>query len=233
MIPASAFLLGFLGSLHCAGMCGPIALLLRGHGKTRGIFFLHRLLYNSGRVVTYSLMGAAAGAAGMFFHWAGWQQFLSVALGILLLVTAPALIPGAKNQFLRPLAPLFERVTGGLGHLISQQGNRNMLAIGLLNGWLPCGLVYSALALAATSDTVMAAAGYMFLFGLGTFPMMLMISFSGKLLSIHWRTRVMRWYPYLSMLLGALLILRGLDLGIPFLSPELSSGKAAACHGSP
>ena len=225
----TAFILGFLGSMHCAGMCGPLALALRGDsGESQ--FYLKRFMYNAGRIVTYSILGLLAGSIGAIISMAGLQQALSISLGMVLLLAALTFLPRIKKLFSGIINPVNEWVKRGLAFFLQRSTVAGFISIGLLNGLLPCGLVYTALAGAAVTGTSASGAAYMALFGAGTLPMMLAISWSGKLVPVKWRSGITKIYPYITMLVAVLLILRGMNLGIPYISPDLTSGGCAMCH---
>lgn len=225
----TAFLLGFLGSMHCAGMCGPLALALRGSaGEAQ--FFLKRFFYNSGRMITYAVLGLIAGSIGVMISMAGLQQALSISLGIILLLAALTFLPRIKKLFSGIINPVNEWVKRGLAFFLHRSTFSGFISIGLLNGLLPCGLVYTALAGAAVTGSLTSGATYMAVFGAGTLPMMLAISWSGKLVPLKWRSSITKIYPYITMLVAVLLILRGMNLGIPYISPDLTSGGCEMCH---
>ena len=212
---------GTLGSVHCIGMCGPIALSLPGAQRDRGRFVLERLVYNLGRAVTYTLLGALAGGVGTALSLAGVQQALSVAVGVGMVAIAG--VPWVRRQAQRvEQAPsaFLQRVMAPLGSLYERGGVAAMGAVGLLNGLLPCGFVYAALATAVTAGSVSASMGFMAAFGLGTLPAMLGVSLLGRLADATWRARLHRFAPYGLALVGLLLILRGLGLG-GMISPSL------------
>lgn len=226
----AGFLFGLLGSFHCVGMCGAIALALPGQlGAGAARYLGGRLLYNLGRVSTYATLGAGAGLLGQSLRLAGVQQSLSIASGglILLLVAVPehhtARLAGALG-FGRPLA----WVKATLGRLFQQASLPALFATGVLNGLLPCGLVYLALAGALSAPGVAGAAAYMALFGLGTLPLMLGLALSGRLVPLVWRGRMRQAVPYAASVLALLFIVRGLGLGIPYLSPQLRAPMDAA-----
>ena len=223
----TAFILGFLGSMHCAGMCGPIALALRSSPSS---FLSSRIFYNTGRILTYTVLGLIAGSAGAVISLAGWQQGLSITLGILLLIISFSLVPRLKKSFSRFLHPIKTWVTKKLSSFLRSSTIIDLLIVGVFNGLLPCGLVYTAIAAAAVTGTLWSGAAYMSLFGLGTLPMMLAISLSGKIIPVTWRSKITRIYPYVTIIVAVLLILRGMNLGIPYISPELSSGSCSMNH---
>ncbi|MDF7811588.1 sulfite exporter TauE/SafE family protein [Hymenobacter sp. YC55] len=228
----AGFLFGLLGSFHCVGMCGAIALALPGQRAATGLagsYGIGRLLYNLGRTTSYTTLGAGAGLIGQGLRLAGVQQSLSVASGvlILLLVVVPERYTAGLANVLGLSTPL-GWVKTTLARLFQQPTGWALYATGVLNGLLPCGLVYLALAGALSAPGVAGAAAYMACFGLGTLPLMLALSLSGQMVPWPWRTRLRRVVPYAASLLALLFIVRGLGLGIPYLSPQLNHAPSAA-----
>ena len=227
------FLLGLLGSLHCAGMCGPIALALPLRQSSWSARMTGCLVYGSGRILTYAVLGFLMGLAGMgFFLW-GLQRWVSIFAGVFMVLWA-------LHTFLFPAGSrisLVTRLTPGLkkffGDRFSRPSYASVLIIGLLNGLLPCGLVYLALAGAALSPSPLNGAIYMLVFGLGTIPVMTGISLGGAIIGLRLREMAKRMVPYFVLLIGILFILRGLNLGIPYISPKMEENKEvpACCHG--
>jgi sulfite exporter TauE/SafE len=212
-------------------MCGAIALALPGRLGAAGPdwrYLAGRVLYNLGRITTYSVLGAAAGLAGQSLQIAGWQQGLSITSGvlILLLVVVPERY---KAQAARPLGldRLLTWVKQTLTYFFQQHSWQAFLLTGALNGLLPCGLVYLALAGALAMPGMGGAVAYMALFGLGTLPLLLGLSLTGRLVPLAWRRRLTLAVPYLATVLALLFIVRGLGLGIPYMSPRLSPPAAA------
>lgn len=222
----TAWLLGLAGSLHCAGMCGPLALAIPAPTGGLLTYGAGRLAYNAGRVTTYVALGAIFGFLGRTFMLAGFQQGMSITIGVLLLLGL-VISPGAASwaPAMRGVAVL-KRAMGGL---LQRGGLRSLGLLGLLNGLLPCGLVYVACAGAAATGGVASGALYMILFGLGTVPMMLAISLSGRLMHVAMRRWLIRAMPVSVGLVAVLLILRGLGLGIPYVSPSLAPAGVASC----
>lgn len=210
-----AFILGLAGSLHCLGMCGPLALALPAGAPDRARFAIGRAAYNAGRIVTYCLLGVAFGAVGQTLAFAGWQRGLSIAAGIAMLAAAFA----SHRLSASVQIPLFRKAWSAL---LRNRGMASLFAIGLLNGLLPCGLVYVALAGAAATGSAAQGAVFMALFGMGTFPAMLAVALAGRMVSLPLRLRFQRAVPYAISFVAVLLILRGLDLGIPLVSPALA-----------
>lgn len=222
----TAFLLGLVGSLHCAGMCGPLALALPVTGNTGPGYLVGRLAYNAGRIVTYCLMGFVFGLLGQTLLLAGVQRWVSIALGATLLV---GVLTSRKLAAWVPVTKLVERLKSRMVALLRQRSFLSLAVLGLLNGLLPCGLVYVACAGATATGDLLGGAAYMAAFGAGTVPMMLAISLSGKLVPPALRLKLSKAVPVSVLLVAALLILRGLSLGIPYVSPDLSD-DSSCCH---
>jgi sulfite exporter TauE/SafE len=221
----TAFILGFIGSLHCAGMCGPLALALPVTAGGAASHVFGRLGYNLGRVVTYCGIGVVFGLFGRVLLLAGVQRWLSIALGA-------ALIAGlfTSSRFIgwRPITTLVQRLKSGMSSLLRKRSILSLGLLGLLNGLLPCGLVYVAAAGAATTGGAASGAAYMAAFGMGTVPLMLAIGLSGRLVQPSVRLKLTKAVPACVFLLGVLLILRGMSLGIPYVSPDLTAASCCA-----
>ncbi len=230
----SGFMIGLLGSFHCIGMCGPIVLSLPLGQPGAASLIIHNALYNFGRVLAYMFLGLIAGAIGQSISFAGYQEVLSVSLGILilLLLFAPRKI---KSLFLdiRLIKSASEKFRSFFGSKLIATSNTSMLIIGVLNGFLPCGLVYLALANAAVSTSVYGSAAVMSAFGLGTIPMMAAAFFLKRIITPNLKRKINKFIPIGVALIALLLILRGLSLGIPFISPILpdaAGGAIMECH---
>lgn len=216
----SAFVIGLMGSFHCAGMCGPIAIALPLHGNTVPQKIFGGALYNIGRTITYGIMGAIFGLLGQGLQLLGFQQKISVVMGAVMIISVlfPALF---RNQYsmetswLKAVGKLKKTIAG----MFSIRSFQSLFFIGMLNGLLPCGLVYMAIAGAIGTGAVVQGSLYMILFGLGTIPMLLGISLAGNILSLTVRIKINKLIPVLVVIVGLLFILRGLSLGIPYLSP--------------
>ena len=226
-----AFTLGLFGSVHCVGMCGPIALSLPAKGSLWKIL-PGRLLYQAGRIMGYSLLGAIAGLLGLGASLAGLQQGISITLGVVLLLGI-LLASNWESRLIRlpGLDKAFNKLYQQMRRLLQNASTPQMFQLGVLNGFLPCGFVYLGLAGALNMETYGQSIGYMALFGLGTLPLMLGMSLAGGLLGPYLKRS---WRPVLrvvSLVFAAYLIVRGLDLGIPYLSPELTAaGTETSCH---
>lgn len=226
----TALVLGVVGGLHCAGMCGPLALVLPVPPGGRARFLAGRLLYNLGRIVTYAGLGLVFGLVGRTLLLAGLQRWLSIGLGLMLVV---GLFASRRLAMARPVTIVVARLQRAMAGFLRQRSLAALGVLGLLNGLLPCGLVYVACLAAAATGHLVTAVLYMVAFGLGTVPIMLAMSLSGQLLSPVLRQRLIRLIPVTVVMLASLLILRGLGLGIPYLSPDLASAHASCCHRGP
>jgi len=218
-----AFYIGLFGSIHCIGMCGPLAFAIPTGDKRRWLFVWDKLVYQFGRIISYSLLGLLIGLIGKQLWLLGLQRGVTIASGILILIAASS--------------RLFK-----LSFTNSQRGNRFFLTInrlvvyainhrwghifvGMLNGLLPCGFVYLALAGAINTSSAGGAMQYMFWFGLGTLPLMFLATVGSGFINLGVRRKLNLVVPYFMVLLGAWFILRGLSLDIPYLSPVIRAAQ--------
>ena len=221
----TAFMLGLVGSLHCVGMCGAIALALPHPGRGWTSFITGRLAYNLGRIVTYTLIGAIFGLLGRSLALAGVQRWLSIGAGVAILL---GLIVSTRYTT-PPVVRAVGWLKGKLGRLLQQRSLSSLLLLGMLNGLLPCGLVYAAAAASLATGHWTHGMEYMAAFGLGTVPLMFGVSLSGRTFLAPFRLHLQKLIPASLTVVALLLILRGLSLGIPYLSPDLSAGTPACC----
>lgn len=214
-----AFLTGLVASLHCVGMCGPIALALPVGGLPEGKAWVARVLYNLSRSLSYGVLGLLAGLFGERLSLFGWQQQVSVGAGILMifLVTGKRFIPFPVTATL------------SFRKLLQTKKNWAFAGAGLLNGLLPCGLVYVALSGALTASSPADGFLFMFAYGVGTMPAMLSVSWLWKRVSVPVRQRLNRLIPVYTILLALLFIWRGLGFGLPFSPHTPSPGEAPVC----
>ena len=227
----SAIILGLLGSFHCIGMCGPIAFMLPVDrtNKVKQVFQI--MSYHFGRLFTYSLIGLLFGFLGKGFYFFGFQQQLSIAVGILMILVI--LLPKnfQKYNFSKSISRLIMKVKSALGKELKKKGNDTFFTIGFLNGFLPCGLVYMAVFGALTTTNPFSGSLYMFLFGLGTIPLMTTMVYVGNFANVIIRKRIQQAIPYVVVFIGMLFILRGLGLGIPYISPLPVSDLTTSVKG--
>ncbi|GFD95395.1 membrane protein [Alteromonas sp. KUL156] len=215
----SAIIFGLLGSFHCIGMCGPIAFMLPVDRRNKVKQFFQITSYHLGRLFTYSLIGFLFGLLGKGFYFFGFQQQLSIIVGVLMILAI--LIPKTfqKYNFSSPINKLVMKVKFSLGKELKKKGNDTFFTIGFLNGFLPCGLVYMAVFGALSTTNMLSGSLYMFLFGLGTIPLMTAVVYVGNFANGLVRKRIQQAIPYVVIIIGVLFILRGLGLGISYISP--------------
>ncbi len=216
----TALFIGLVGSLHCIGMCGPIAIALPLGSKTWWHRSLGALVYNVGRIITYALLGALFGLLGQGIEMAGLQRWASIFIGIAMVLSVlfPVLFKGKVKleQFLFGYAG---KMISKFRKLFTISSLPSLFLIGLLNGLLPCGLVYVAIAGALNTNDVVNGILFMVLFGLGTLPVMFAIPLLGNLIGSGIRKRYKHVLSTIVVTIGVLFILRGLALGIPYVSP--------------
>jgi sulfite exporter TauE/SafE len=228
----SAFSIGLLSSFHCVGMCGAIAFSLPTQHLPSYKKITAIILYNAGRVVTYTSLGTVFGLAGRQIYLGGFQQWFSIIAGCIILVIA--IQSFFKHSFFH--LPGFNKLNLFIQRLVSKFINNSspgsVFLLGMANGLLPCGLVYLAIAGALGTGSVDGAAFFMMAFGLGTFPAMFALSYFGFFINISIRNTIKRAVPWFIAAMGALLIVRGMGLGIPYISPELinNAQHTISCH---
>ena len=215
----SAIIFGLLGSFHCIGMCGPIAFMLPIDRKNKTKGFFQILSYHLGRLFTYSLIGLLFGFLGRGFYFFGFQQQLSIIVGILMIITIifPKILQ--KLSLSKKISTLVLKIKNSLGKELKKKGNDTFFTIGFLNGFLPCGLVYMAVFGAIATSNAFTGSLYMFLFGLGTIPLMTAFVYLGNFTKGNFRKNIQKAIPVMVVFIGVLFIIRGLGLGIPYVSP--------------
>lgn len=217
----TALVLGLAGSFHCIGMCGPIAFVLPVDRSSKSRLIFQTILYHLGRIITYSLIGVLFGFVGKGLYLAGFQQRLSILMGIVMIVIA--VIPVSifnKYNFSKPIYKIIGKVKQKLGLYLTKKSNKALFLIGFFNGFLPCGLVYMALLGSISTGTIINGSLYMAVFGLGTIPLMTGAIFLGNFVSLSFRNKIQKVIPIFVVIIGLLFILRGLGLGIPYISPS-------------
>jgi sulfite exporter TauE/SafE len=217
----TAFVFGLISSLHCIGMCGPIAMMLPVDRNNPTKKAIQICTYHLGRLTAYASIGLVFGLLGKGFFMAGLQQKLSVFIGIAMIFIS--LVPGqffAKYNFSKPVFKIISKVKTALGSQLKNKTYQSIFTIGVLNGFLPCGMVYVALFGAIAMQSASFGVLYMVLFGLGTVPMMSAVVFLNSFLTLSTRNKIQKMIPYVAVFIGVLFILRGLGLGIPYVSPS-------------
>lgn len=230
----SAFIFGLISSFHCIGMCGPIAMMLPVDRTNEAKKVTQIITYHIGKLTAYGFLGLIFGLLGRSFYLAGMQQQLSIIVGILMILVA--IIPEkvfAKYNFSKPVYKIISKVKSNLGQQFKNKSYKSLFTIGLLNGFLPCGMVYVAIFGAIAMQSVSLGILYMLLFGIGTIPMLTAVIYISNLLSFSFRGTMQKVIPVIAVVIGMLFIIRGLGLDIPYLSPSnlsLFVQSEANCH---
>jgi sulfite exporter TauE/SafE len=230
----TAFLFGLISSFHCIGMCGPIAMMLPVDRNNPEKKVIQIITYHLGRLTAYGTIGLFFGLLGKGLFLAGIQQQLSIFIGIamILVILVPEKVL-ARYNFSKPVYKLISIIKQNLGSHFKNKSFKSLFIIGLLNGFLPCGMVYVALFGAIAMQSAGFGVLYMLLFGLGTVPLMSSVVYINSFLTVQFRNRIQKVIPYVGVAIGVLFILRGLGLGIPYVSPSNMSlfvQEKANCH---
>ncbi|MCG2460239.1 sulfite exporter TauE/SafE family protein [Flavobacteriaceae bacterium F89] len=230
----SGILLGLMGSLHCVGMCGPIAFMLPVDRSSRSKKFGQIFVYHFGRLLSYSILGLLFGFLGKGLYFFGLQQKLSISIGIVMIVIVLLSFTSFKSSaFTQPLYRLIGNVKKALGTALQKKSADTFLTIGFLNGFLPCGLVYMAVLGAIAMGNPWKGALYMALFGLGTVPLMTTAIYFSGILKASARQNIRKLIPVFVIFVGVLFILRGLGLGIPYISPKPTATSSMETQDCP
>ena len=230
----TALLFGLISSFHCIGMCGPIAMMLPidRSNQTKKVFQI--LLYHLGRLTAYGMLGLFFGILGKGLFLAGFQQKLSIFMGIMMIIFV--IVPEkrlAQYNFSKPIYKLISKVKSHLGAQFKRKSPDALFTIGLLNGFLPCGMVYATLFGAIAMQSELLGVAYMVLYGIGTIPMMSAMVLLSNFITVPVRNRIQKLIPIVVILIGSLFIVRGMGLDIPYISPNTTSLVVQAnpdCH---
>ena len=195
-------------------MCGPIAMMLPVDRSNEVKKITQIITYHIGKLTAYGTLGLIFGLLGRSFYLAGMQQQLSIIVGILMILVA--VIPErifAKYNFSKPVYRVITKVKSSLGQQFKNKSYKSLFTIGLLNGFLPCGMVYVALFGAIAMQNVSLGIGYMILFGIGTIPMMVAVVYASGLISFSFRGTIQKAIPLVAVIIGMLFIIRGFRVG--------------------
>ncbi|QQL50250.1 sulfite exporter TauE/SafE family protein [Mucilaginibacter ginkgonis] len=223
-----AFYIGLFGSVHCIGMCGPLVFAVSCFHRNWWRVIFDKLVYNFGRICSYTFLGLLIGFIGKQLWLAGLQQSVSVISGLLIIIAGLLRMFKFKVTQTRLMPSLLNPMHMMLHYALNHRAGH--FPIGLLNGFLPCGFVYLALIGAVNTNSPWASAHYMFWFGMGTFPLMLIAMVSAGYIGPIFRRSINKAMPYLLVCLGVWFVLRGLNLDIPYLSPPKPVSGVALCH---
>ncbi|TBX67545.1 sulfite exporter TauE/SafE family protein [Flavobacterium silvisoli] len=230
----TALIFGLISSLHCIGMCGPIAMMLPVSRNNSAKKAIQIMLYHAGRLTSYATLGFLFGLLGKGLYLAGIQQHISIAVGVLMI--AIAVVPEkifAKYNFSRPIYTAISKVKSSLGQQFKRKSPDALFTIGLFNGLLPCGLVYAALFGAIAMQNITGSTLYMILYGVGTIPLMSAVVYVANFLALPFRNKLQKAVPIVTVVIGMLFILRGMGLDIAYISPgnvHLFVQAVANCH---
>ena len=230
----TALIFGLLGSFHCIGMCGPIAFMLPVDRTNQAKRILQIFVYHLGRIITYGILGFLFGMLGKGFYFFGFQQYLSIIIGVIMILVV--VLPSKavdKFSITKPIYKLLSGVKNRLGKELKKKRTDTFFTIGFLNGFLPCGLVYMAIFASIATGNSLSGSIYMMLFGLGTIPLMTAFVYLGNFTTGLVRKRIQQFIPFAIVVIAILFILRGMGLGIPYVSPihmhEMVDG-GQMCH---
>lgn len=224
----AGFTLGLFGSLHCVGMCGPLALALPAPFAKRNKQITSSLFYNTGRVVTYSLLGLLFGLIGKSFRLIGFQQLFSIIAGSSMMVLTVLYFVFKQSYQPRWFRDFTWKIQSFIAATLQKQSGS--FWVGMANGLLPCGMVYAAIAGALVSNSITNATVFMASFGLATVPALLLLMLFGSGIPLHIRFKLRKLTPLVMMVVAALLIFRGMNLGIPYISPEFHPVVSETLH---
>lgn len=242
----SAVLLGLAANLHCIGMCGPISMALPLDRSSNWKILSGALTFHFGRLLTYSLLGGFIGLIGLSITTLGIMQWLSILSGIVLIIFAWRGLFGKIFSGNAAFSGISMKVSRGMGKLLKSRNPAKLLFLGMLNGVLPCGMVFAALLNALLAGSPMMSGIAMFTFGVGTLPALLVVAFAAQKIGSKLRSRFNQVAPYFLTIIGILVVLRGMNLDIPLISPHIqvtevtedNSEEAApevemsCCHGT-
>lgn len=228
----SGIALGLISSFHCIGMCGPLVFAMPLQHLPPSKKLLGASIYHLGRVLTYTLLGLFFGFLGRRFYVAGLQQWFSIALGIIVLVMLVLYVLNKRFLHNQPINQLTKKLQDFIMANLQRKKMYNLFAVGAANGLLPCGMVYFAIAGSLATGSTIGGFIFMLAFGLGTLPFMILLTQFGYLLNISARNTMKKMVPFFIAGMGLLLILRGLNLGIPYVSPQFNNTNATIipCH---
>ena len=227
------FTLGLISSFHCVGMCGPIALSLPLYNLPAAKRRLTILCYHLGRITTYSIMGVLFGFFGRQMHLSGLQSGFSIISGLVIL--AAVFFYFVRKRALEPAftRAMHVKVQLMMSKYLHSKTIPGFFMLGMFNGLLPCGMVYIAIAAALNMSSLWSGSLFMAMYGFGTLPALLALSSFSFYFSISLRNSMKTAIPYVMAFIGIILIIRGMNLGIPYISPLINRATPAeviTCH---
>lgn len=226
------FLLGLLGSVHCIGMCGPLVMALPIAHKSNPQKIVALSLYHLGKIVSYSLLGMLFGLFGSQFPIFLFQRNITIFIGVFMLIyVVYVFVIQSKHISLGIFNSFYNVIVKQLSSLFKVKSIFTFFMIGILNGLLPCGMIYLALSSAMSTQNLYYGSLLMAFFGMGTIPALLLVALGGQYMGFTFRKKIQKLLPVFLFGMGVLLIIRGLNLGIPYLSPAAGIGtEVISCH---
>ena len=208
------FVGGLLGSAHCIGMCGPLAISLSASAPPNSSQFQRQCVFSLGRIFTYAFCGAAAGLGGAWLSTGSRtfvlsQAWLAIFAGVLLILMGLITAGVLPKPAVRLLSSLPCGTSTWLKTFLSSSGWTGPLLAGVFTGFIPCGLVYAFLLKAGSSGSLWMGWLTMVAFGLGTIPLMVLVGYGGRFLSVTNRTRLLQVAAWCVVLTGAISVARG------------------------
>ena len=233
----SALILGIVANLHCFAMCGPIAMSVPINRKSEFTILTSSFFYQTGRILMYSILGFAVGFIGFGIHLVGILQGLSIiaGIGIILYAWRYQLLGEGADKLFKTTLP-YNLNSRMMGKIAKNKSPFKPLLLGMLNGILPCGMVYTALITSLLTGNAVSGSISMLFFGLGTYPTMIVLMYLTQKTATRFRSKINRYLPIILTLVGMLIVLRGMNLNIPYLSPqatfseEKNNIEVKSCH---
>ena len=215
-----AFIIGLFGSLHCVGMCGPVMMAFMSPKQSKSGF----VLYHSGRIITYVLIGMLLGLLGATLAFFQLQKVLTFVLGfgLILLYGIPSIRHNLEQFYYE--SRFYQRLKSFLSKNLSLR--KRWFLSGVANGFFPCGLTYVAAAGAVALGNSLEGAAFMISFGLGTLPALITLSFAGNVFSQRLRSLIPRSVTFIAILSGSLMIMRGLLTTLPQFNQMVQANAA-------
>lgn len=217
----SALILGLISNLHCFAMCGPIAMSIPINRKSEATILVSSIVYHTGRILTYTALGLLVGFIGFGIHMVGTLQNLSIIAGVGIIIYAwrYKLLGENADKVFKTTLP-YNINSKLMGIVAKSNSPLKPFLLGMLNGLLPCGMVYTALITSLLTGNAIEGSFSMFLFGLGTYPTMIILMYLTQRTATRFKSKINRFLPIILTIVGLLIVFRGLNLNIPYLSPQ-------------
>ncbi len=211
MLFFTLFIFGLTGSLHCVGMCSPL-MSMACFRPVFGDMFKIQSLYHLGRILTYSILGAVIGFIGSLSFALGFQIYASIVFAVLLMIYSLFKIFNLNLPFVQSSTFGFSKF---YNVLLKKNNSYTTFALGMLNGILPCGLVYGAMAMAFLNHGILEGMFSMVFFGLGTLPILLLVTFGVKVKGLKSLLINTRLQYQILLLSSAYIIYKSVNIQMP------------------